>query len=148
MRSLLDVNVLIALLDQDHVDHGLVRTWLAAEIEHGWSSCAITQNGVVRLMSQPRYPNALTPAEVIERLGRAASTEHHEYWSSSVSVLDAGLVDRTAVLGPRQVTDVYLLALATVRGGRFVTLDRTVPRAAVPTARPEHLMVIGEPPRR
>lgn len=146
MRALLDVNVLIALLDQDHLDHARVRRWLTAEIRHGWSSCALTQNGVVRIMSQPGYPNPLTPAEVIDRLGRAVRTEHHEYWSSSVSVLDPTLVDRSAILGPRQVTDVYLLALATKRGGRFVTLDRTVPRAAVPAARPEHLLVIGQVP--
>jgi hypothetical protein len=36
-RALLDVNVLIALLDSDHVDHERVRRWVDAEIVHGWA---------------------------------------------------------------------------------------------------------------
>jgi uncharacterized protein len=56
-RALLDINVLIALLDSDHVDHQRVRGWVDAEIAHGWASCAIAQNGFVRIISQPRYPS-------------------------------------------------------------------------------------------
>lgn len=56
MRALLDVNVLLALLDRDHVDHQRAREWLTDEIESGWASCAITENGFVRVVSQPRYP--------------------------------------------------------------------------------------------
>jgi uncharacterized protein len=33
MRALLDVNVLIALLDAAHVDHGNARAWLKANLE-------------------------------------------------------------------------------------------------------------------
>lgn len=46
MRALLDVNVLIALLDATHVHHGAAVAWLCANIEHGWVSCPITQNGL------------------------------------------------------------------------------------------------------
>jgi predicted nucleic acid-binding protein len=44
------------------------------------------------------------------------------------------------MLGSRQLTDVYLLALAVRRGGRLVTLDRAVPLEAVVGARAEHLV--------
>lgn len=57
MRALLDVNVLTALHDRDHVHHGRVGAWLAANIAHGWSSCPLTQNGCLRIMSQLAYPN-------------------------------------------------------------------------------------------
>jgi len=40
MRALLDVNVLLALLDSDHVDHARARAWITDEIEQGWASCA------------------------------------------------------------------------------------------------------------
>ena len=69
MRALLDVNVLIALLDQAHPHHDTALTWLRANIRHGWASCPITQNGVVRIMSQPGYPTPRPPAQVAQRLG-------------------------------------------------------------------------------
>jgi len=142
MRALLDVNVLLALLDTDHVDHVTAREWLEAEITAGWASCAITQNGVVRIMSQPRYPSPVSPTDVIALLRDATVTEHHEYWSCEPSLVDEALVDPTRVHGPRQVTDVYLLALAAGQGGRLVTFDRTIPVAAVRRATPDNLVVL------
>jgi hypothetical protein len=45
--ALLDVNILIALLDSDHVDHRRTHAWMAGEVAAGWASCAITENGFV-----------------------------------------------------------------------------------------------------
>ena len=142
MRALFDVNVLIALLDSDHVHHALAKDWLKENIRHGWASCPLTQNGCIRIMSQPGYPNALPAAAVAERLAAATATSHHAFWPDAVSMLDAGRVAWNAVLGSRQVTDVYLLALAAQRDGRLVTLDRAVPLKAVPGSRASHLVVI------
>jgi toxin-antitoxin system PIN domain toxin len=141
-RALLDVNVLIALLDSDHTDHRLARDWIGAEIAHGWASCAITQNGFVRVVSQPGYPAPVSPSEAIDRLQAAAATPHHEFWPCSVSLLDAARIERTRVHGPRQVTDAYLLALAVEHGGRFVTFDRSIPLSTVPGASQENLTVL------
>lgn len=142
MRALLDINVLLALLDADHVDHGRARAWLEAEIRHGWASCAITQNGFVRVISQPRYPSPVPPAQAMARLSRAARGKHHVFWACEVSLLDERIVDRTRIHGPRQVTDAYLLALAVANRGRFVTFDHAVPTAAVGAARAPHLVVL------
>lgn len=142
MRALLDVNVLLALLDSDHVEHRRARDWLGAEIVHGWASCVITQNGLVRILSQPRYPSPVPVAEAVVRLELATAREHHAFWPCNLSLLDRSLVDRARVHGPRQVTDVYLLALAVHHGGRFATFDGHVPLAAVSGALPEHLVVI------
>jgi toxin-antitoxin system PIN domain toxin len=142
MRALLDVNVLLALLDSDHVDHQRARVWISAEIGHGWASCAITENGFVRIISQARYPNPVPPAEAMQRLSGATATEHHRYWTCSVSLLDERVVDRSGLHGPRQVTDAYLLALAVANEGRFVTFDHAIPLAAVPGAKDAHLTVI------
>lgn len=142
MRALLDVNVLLALLDADHVDHATARAWLSAEIQRGWSSCALTQNGFVRVISQPRYPSPVPPAEAIRRLRRATATEHHAFWDCRLSLLDPQIVDPTRIHGPRAVTDAYLLALAAAHGGRFVTFDRTVPLRAVAGAGEDNLVVL------
>ena len=141
-RALLDVNVLLALLDRDHIDHGRARDWLTAEISYGWASCAITENGFVRVITQPRYPSPISPAEAIDRLSRASDTEHHEFWPCSVSILEEARIDRRQLHGPRQVTDGYLLALAAAFGGRFVTFDRAIPIAAVHGAAEDDLTVI------
>lgn len=142
-RALLDINVLLALLDSDHVDHRRASEWLDAEIGSGWASCAITQNGFVRIVSQPRYPSPVPPAQAVLLLEQACSTEHHEFWPCDVSILDGKAVDRRRVHGPRQVTDAYLLALATRQGGRFVTFDRSVALSAVPAATAANLTVLA-----
>jgi len=142
VRALLDVNVLIALLDADHVDHGRARAWLAAEIGAGWASCPITENGFVRIVSQPRYPSPISTAEAIRRLSRATSTAHHEFWACDLSLLDGVSISGDQLLASRQVTDAYLLALAVARGGRLVTFDRSVPLSAVPGAAEANLVLV------
>ena len=141
-RALLDINVLLALLDADHVDHQRAQEWISREIQHGWASCALTQNGFVRIVSQPRYPSPVSPSEAVERLRRATSTEYHEFWPCSISLLEDRRINASHVHGPRQVTDVYLLALAVEHGGRLVTFDRSIPLSAAPGATPEHLVVV------
>jgi uncharacterized protein len=141
-RSLLDINVLLALLDGDHVDHGRAWSWYDAEAAAGWSSCAITENGFVRILSQPGYPSPVPVAQAADLLGRARSGTDHEFWPCDASILDSSAVDVTRLHGARQVTDAYLLALAVRHGGRFVTFDQRVALSAVPEARPAHLVVV------
>ena len=141
-RALLDVNVLLALLDADHADHRRARSWLESEIAHGWASCALTENGFVRILSQPRYPSPVSPSEAVRRLRRATETEFHERWPCDLCLLDAERFDVSRLHGPRQVTDVYLLALAVERQGRLVTFDRSISVGAVRGAEADHLVVL------
>jgi len=142
MQALLDVNVLIALLDADHTLHARAAAWFARNATKGWASCPITENGCVRIMAHPGYPNPLPVHAVARRLGEAASHPLHEFWPDELSLLDGRIVDTARVHGPRQLTDVYLLALAVRRGGRFVTFDASVGLDAVPGAQPRHLLVL------
>ena len=142
MRALLDVNVLIALLDADHTLHARATSWFGSNAHSGWASCPITQNGCVRVMSHPGYPNALPVRAVIERLTQATSSSLHEFWAADISLLDPGLVDSARIHGPRQLTDIYLLALAVRRKGCFVAFDASVPLDAVKGARRNHLLTL------
>jgi uncharacterized protein len=141
-RALLDVNVLIALLDADHLHHACAAAWLAANIRAGWASCAITQNGCVRIMSQPGYPNALPAAGVAQRLREATQAEHHVFVPGDISLLDMQHFDADQLLGHRQVTDAWLLGLAVQHGLRFVTFDGAMPLRVVRGATAEHLVVL------
>ena len=60
---LLDVNVLLALLDPIHTHHALAHDWFA-DAGASWASCCITQNGALRIMSHPRYGNAVASAAI------------------------------------------------------------------------------------
>jgi uncharacterized protein len=140
MRALLDVNVLIALLDGEHSMHSRATQWFASEAVNGWASCPITQNGCLRIMSHPGYRNVLPVTAVMERLGEASASPFHEFWPDDISLLDSTIADVTRVHGPRQITDVYLLALAVRRGGRFVTFDESVFIEAVRGAAKKHLV--------
>ena len=142
LRALLDVNVLIALFDSDHIDHARARLWFGAEVHHGWASCALTENGFVRVVSQPRYPSPVPTALAIARLARATQSEHHEFWPCALSLLDDHVFDRSRIHGPRQVTDAYLLALAVAHGGRLVTFDQTIALDAVVGASASNLVVL------
>jgi toxin-antitoxin system PIN domain toxin len=142
MRALLDVNVLVALFDANHSLHAPAMRWFDREGEAGWASCPITQNGCIRVMSQPGYPEHMPVVAVVERLRQATTHRAHEFWPDDASLLDSAIIDATRIHGPGQLTDVYLLALAVSHGGRLVTLDQAIPLLAVNGAQKKHLVVI------
>ena len=142
MRALLDVNVLIALLDSDHASHDTAMSWFSKHAQEGWASCPITQNGCIRIMSNPGYPSPLPVQAVIEHLAEACHQDIHEFWPDDVSVLDPSDMDPNRIHGPRQLTDIYLIALAVHHGGRLVTFDGGIPLAAVKKASAQNLLVL------
>lgn len=145
MRALLDINVIIALLDRGHLMHRAARLWMEQELEHGWATCPISENGVVRIMAQPAYPNHRPAAQVAERLMEACNHASHQFWPEEISLLKAGLIRWERLLGPRQITESYLLALAVAHGGRFVTFDQRISVDLVPGARGDQLAIIELP---
>jgi uncharacterized protein len=138
----LDVNVLIALLDSDHASHDSAINWFARHARDGWASCPITQNGCIRIMSSPAYPNPLPVQSVIEHLAEACRQDIHEFWPDEVSLLDSQVVDSTRIHGARQLTDIYLLALAVQHEGRLVTFDTGIPLTAVRKATTQKLLIL------
>ena len=139
MRAFLDINVIIALLDSGYVMHRAASRWLAQHQEHGWATTPITENGLVRIMSQPAYPNQRPAAQVAERLAEACGHASHQFWPEAVSLLEPGLIAWQRFLGPSQITDCYLLALAVAHGGRLVSFDQRISVDLVGEAREDHL---------
>ena len=141
MTSLLDVNVLVGMLDANHEHHAAVAGWLGQN-EDTWASCPITQNGYLRIVTQEGYANAISINEAVNKLGQAVSTASHEFLSDDISLLNEQLVAHEHIQGPKQLTDIYLLALSVSHGARFVTLDQGVSRITVPQATEASLHVI------
>ena len=144
MRALLDVNVVIALLDPDHVFHERAHDWWARNAKSGWASCPIVENGVVRIMSNPSYSEKtrFTPGDLISRLQTFTKQTDHEFWPDDVSLRDEKIFAAERIHSSRQLTDLYLLALAGKRGGRLATFDKGIPISAVCPAKMENLCVI------
>ena len=139
--ALLDVNVVVALFDPNHIHHDPAHQWFAEHRASGWATCPLTENGVIRVLSNPAYSSvAERPQEVARRLAAFTASGGHVFWPDDVSVSDTRLFGLTA--GHRQLTDVYLLGLATAHGGCLATFDRSVPLKSVRQARAENLVMI------
>jgi toxin-antitoxin system PIN domain toxin len=124
---LLDVNLLIALCDADHVHRPVAKRWFQTHAASGWATCPITENAVLRVVGQPVYPGGPgSPAAVRPLLRQLCSLPGHQFWPDEVSILDATLGNSLAGVKSGQLTDLYLLSLAMARKARFVTLDRRV----------------------
>lgn len=123
--NLLDVNVLIALCDPNHVHHERGRSWFLSADCEGWATCPITENGLVRILGQPSYPDFDGGPEdarrVLETLTYAAG---HQFWPDAVSLRDANAFP--GLPGSRHLTDLYLLGLAVHYRGRFATFDARI----------------------
>lgn len=142
--ALLDVNVLVALFDPDHVHHEAAHVWFAAGRDRGWATCALTENGFVRVVSNPRYPGSrTTAADAARRLGQFCRSAEHRFWVGSVSIRDQQRFQYQRIGGHRRVTDLWLLALAVSHGGCLATFDRGIPLAAVTDAEFRHLQLLG-----
>ena len=142
--ALLDVNLLVALFDPDHVHHSLAHDWFAESRSAGWATCPVTENGFVRVLAHPAYGAPVArPVDLVERLRVFCASGHHHFWPDAVSIRDRALFNPSYVAGHRQLTDIYLLGLARKMGGRLATLDRAIPLMAVVGARAEHLQVLS-----
>jgi hypothetical protein len=131
--NLLDVNLLIALCDADHQHHAIAKAWFKAHSAAGWATCPLTENGLLRVMGSPSYPDGPgSSGAVLPLLKRLRTLPGHQFWPDAVSLADAQVVPSLADITPKQLTDLYLLALAVSRGGRLVTLDAKIDPARVP----------------
>lgn len=141
--ALLDVNVLVALFDPDHVHHEIAHDWFADHHAAGWATCPITENGFVRVVSNPAYGSGVRSAAVIAGLRKFCDASGHAFWADGVSLVDEALFNPAMISGHRQLTDIYLMGLAHRMGGCLATFDKTIPIKAVVGAKAAVVEVIA-----
>jgi toxin-antitoxin system PIN domain toxin len=115
---LLDANVLIALLVDDHVHHDVAEKWFATMGED-FATCPITQGSLMRLLIR-QGQSAFSARKI---LNSATSVPRHEFWPDAVSYVDLPV---HGIVGHRQVTDAYLAQLARSHGSCLVTFDQAL----------------------
>jgi uncharacterized protein len=113
---LLDANVLVALLVDDHVQHAAAENWFAG-LSGNFATCPVTQGILMRLLIREGQP-ASTARNLLSGIG---AHPRHEFWPDDVPYAD---VPTQGIVGHRQMTGAYLAQLARVHGGRLATLDQ------------------------
>lgn len=132
MTFLLDANVLIALIDSAHVHHDDAHAWFGGQGGRSWATCPLTENAVLRIVGNPRYPGSPGgPASIAPSLASLRRHSGHCFWPDDFSLLNCAMVNVERLLTHGQVTDSYLLALARLKGGRLATFDRRLVTSAV-----------------
>jgi predicted nucleic acid-binding protein len=103
--SLLDVNLLVALFDPNHIHHDVAHDWFADHRADGWATCPVTENGFVRVLSNPSYGGDVSRvADLVGRLRTFCSANDHTFWEGGVSLHDEGLFRPQSTAGHRQLT--------------------------------------------
>lgn len=118
MTVLLDANVLIALLVEDHVHHAAAEDWFGA-LSESFATCPITQGSLMRLLIREGQ-SAVAAREVLD--GTTADPRH-EFWPDDIPYTD---VPAQGIIGHRQLTDAYLAQLARARSSRLATFDQAM----------------------
>lgn len=121
---LLDVNVFVALLSENHMHYQLVTDWFNTPAIQ-WAICAFTEAGFLRIATAPR-PGSISMTEATRIL--AGIKKHPGYRYQPITADWETLCSRffPRVYGTKQVTDAYLLGLAVAAGLVLVTLDRAI----------------------
>jgi len=118
MIRLLDANVLIALTNRSHIHHDRARQWFGRK-DRSFATCPITQGSLVRHYYRDAENAALNGA--LQLIQLIESMPGHEFWPDTLAYSEISLA---GVIGHRQVTDAYLIALAASHGGQLATMDR------------------------
>jgi uncharacterized protein len=113
---LADGNVLIALTVVDHMHHDVALEWFETKGPY-LATCPITEGTLLRFLLREGFA-ALDAMAVLDGL---RAREWHSFWPDVVPYEAAHLA---GVIGHRQVTDAYLVALARHHDGRVATLDK------------------------
>lgn len=140
-RYLLDVNVLVALLDEDHIYHQPVTGWFDTP-RLQWAVCPFTEAGFLRYMTRPKTGD-MSVEEATAMLARMAQQPgyHYQPISTDWHTLCGPLFGR--LFGHNQITDACLLGLAVHEALVLVTLDKAIVHMAGEYR--SHVLLLAEP---
>ena len=116
MTALLDGNVLIALTISEYVHHDEAWGWFDHRDDQ-FATCPITQGTLLRYLLRAGQPVQVA----LGALRQIVELPKHVFWPDEIGY-DASMM--TGVIGHRQVTDAYVVELASHFGGSLVTLDK------------------------
>ena len=126
MIRLLDVNVLMALLWENHEQHERARRWLRTVTE--FATCPVGQLGFARISAHPMLGFGMSPEQAFGVLRRFLAAPRHRFIPDDLSCEDRVLLTER-IPGSNHVTDHYLAGLARQHGLALATFDEPLSRA-------------------
>ena len=134
-----DVNVLIALVSEQHEHHAAAHAWFSTV--GPWATTPITEAGLIRLILNPLVVGSSFDATFARSiLTRLREQGDHQFLADDSSLTDPQ-IDLTALTGHRQVTDYHLVNLAAIHGCALATFDARLEASLAPADR-VHIHVI------
>ncbi len=123
-QHLLDVSALIALGWNAHKNHETMVSWFKGHSKQGWGTCAFTEAGFVRVLSQPALGAAQSSVvELAAALAHNLAHPAHRRLTLDFDFADVMSCCTGGVVGHRQITDAYLLTAAMRAGMKLLTFD-------------------------
>ncbi len=126
-RNLLDLNVLIALTDPEHIHRQKAERWFLSAGKDNWGICPLTEAGFIRITTNPAMlACTITLERAIAILQALRAHPGYCYWPITDTESWVAVTARFAarITGHQQITDAYLLGLAIKADGVLVTFDR------------------------
>lgn len=137
---LLDVNVLIAVLDPEHIHHRASRNFFTEAQSEGWATCPLTENGFIRICGQYAYSEGkFTPETACEMLTILCRLPVHQFWGDSISLRDKKRF--SCLPASKKLTDLYLFGLAISRGGKLAAFDRRINPRELPGGEDAYFLI-------
>jgi toxin-antitoxin system PIN domain toxin len=132
MIHLLDVNILLALCDPAHPHAAAARSFFSPSLtRNGWATCPLIENGFLRIFGSRRYPGGPGSPELARMiLAGLLAAPGHQFWEDDLTLNSKTVFP--SLPASEDLTDVYLLALAVKRGGRFATFDLGIDASLIP----------------
>lgn len=127
MIRLADIGVLIALADRNHFQHAPARFWLRSNPRVALATCSLTEMGFLRVYGHPSYPGGPGSHEhALQDLQAYRQRKGHCFLPCDLS-FDNPAFSGLAGLTPKELTELYLVALAGHHGIRFTTFNAGIP---------------------
>jgi predicted nucleic acid-binding protein len=92
VTTLLDANVLIALVVADHVHHEMAEEWFAT-LDDSFATCPITEGSLLRLLI--REGQTADHAQAV--LTAVMNNERHEFWCDSITYSNVRCMESSTV---------------------------------------------------
>ena len=126
-KYLLDLNVVVALTDDEHEHYASTHRWFSTLSGESWGTCPLSDAGYIRLATSPAArigSGSLTTAIAV--LAEVARRPGYRFWPITDEWAKLAAPFAARVFGHQQVTDAYLLGLAIKEDGVLMTFDRGI----------------------